>query len=113
MLYSLREQRLFIQSQADALETTEKALKEHIINTLPKSKTTGVAGRLARVRVGTDTVPTVKDWKALHAHILKTKDWELLGRTIGRAAIEERWEHGKKVPGVEPFPVVKVYCNKL
>ena len=63
-IYELKNKRLAMQKEVDAVEAEEKALKEHIINTLPKSETTGVAGKLARVTVVTKQVPQVKDWEA-------------------------------------------------
>ena len=56
-VYELRAKRLAAQKDVDAIEAEEKALKEHIINTLPKSETTGVAGKVARVTVVTKQVP--------------------------------------------------------
>ena len=46
------------------------------------------------------------------AHIRKTKDFSLLQRRLAAPAIKERWEAGKKVPGVEPFAILKVSVVK-
>lgn len=112
-VFELRQARLAQQKLVDAIEEEEKALKEHIINTLPKSETTGVAGKLARVTVVTKQVPQVKDWESFHKHIKKTGDFDLLSRALGKAAIEARWEAGKKVPGVEAFTTVSLSINKV
>jgi len=112
-LYSLREIRLAKQKEVDALAAEETALKEHIIQTLPKSEASGVAGKLARVSVVTKQVPQVQDWDEFYKHLKKTGSFELLGRGISKAAIQERWEEGKQVPGVEAFGVVTVSINKL
>jgi len=112
-LYALKEQKAFMAAQLKSVTDAEAALKEHIINTLPKSNASGVAGRLARVRVGTKDVPSVTDWAKLQAYVRRTGEFELLGRSIAAAAVEERWTAGKKIPGVEPFKAVKVYINKL
>src|SRR5690349_19141017 len=99
-LYELREARLAAQKQVDAMEAEEKALKEHIIQTLPKSDASGAAGKIARVSVVVNEVPQVKDWDKLYAHVKKTGDFELMARSLGKAAVQERWDHGKTVPGV-------------
>lgn len=112
-VYELRAKRLAAQKDVDAIEAEEKALKEHIINTLPKSETTGVAGKVARVTVVTKQVPQVKDWEAFWKSFDKKKDTDMLGRTISKAAIEARWENGKKVAGVEAFTVVSLSINKV
>lgn len=112
-LYKLREERLATQKVAEELEAEEKALKEHIIQTLPKSEASGVAGKVARVTVVTKQVPQVKDWKKFYAFIKKTGAFELLQRRLTDKAVAERWEVGKAVPGVEPFGVVTISLNKL
>jgi hypothetical protein len=112
-VYTLRADRLASQKAVDLLEEEEKALKEHIINTLPKSETTGVAGRLCRVTVVTKQVPQVDDWPAFYAHVKKTGHFDLLSRSIGKAAIEARWEAGKTVPGVKTFQTVSLSINKV
>ena len=60
----------------DEVEAEEKALKEHIIQTLPKSEASGVAGKVARVTVVTKDVPQVKDWDAFYKYVSKTKSFD-------------------------------------
>lgn len=112
-LFTVRQQRLEIQKQIDELQAQESALKEHIINTLPKSEASGVAGKLARVTVVTKQVPQIKDWDAFYKHVKKTGDFELMQRRLADTAIKERWEAGKEVPGVEHFNAVTVSINKV
>lgn len=112
-VYELRAKRLAAQKEVDAIEEEEKALKEHIINTLPKSETSGVAGKVARVTVVVKEVPQVKDWDLFWKSFNKSKDRDLLARSVNKAAIEARWENGKKVPGVEPFRAVSLSVTKV
>ncbi len=112
-LYKLVEDRRVAQRKADEIEAEEKALKEYIINTLPKSQARGVAGRVARVMIDQKEVPSPKDWDKLYKHILKTKSFELLQRRLATQAVTERWEAGKEVPGVERFKVTTVSLSKL
>lgn len=112
-LFELRAKRLAMQKEVDAVEAEEKAYKEHIINTLPKSEASGVAGKLARVTVVTKEVPQVKDWDAFYKFVKKTGQFDLLQRRLTDAAIKERWEHGKEIPGVEHFNAVSVSINKV
>jgi len=113
MLYTLREKRLAGQKVVDAVEAEEKALKEHIINTLPKSEASGVLGKLAKVAVTKKMVPQVKDWTLFYAHVKKTNGFDLLNRALNKSAVEARYEAGKKVPGVEDFPTLSVSCTKI
>lgn len=116
LYYKTREDRLVIQRQADALEESEKLLKEHLIDNIPKSNATGIAGKLCRVAIVTSAEPQVYDWDATWAHIAKTRakgGFALLNKAINKAAIKEIWAAGKEVPGVGVFNVVKLSINKL
>lgn len=111
--YALREKRLSLQKEVDAIQAEENAYRDHLIDSIPKSEATGVAGKVCRVSVKTDEVPKVEDWDLFYKHIKKTGEFDLLGRTPTKSAIEARWENGKKIPGVGTFTVVKLSVNKL
>jgi len=112
-LYQLRERRLMMQKEVDLVEEEEKALKEYLISTLPKSEANGVAGKVARVTVVTKPVPQVKDWDLFYKYVKKSGEFELMQRRLSDTAIRERWEAGKQVPGVESFNVVSISINKV
>lgn len=112
-LYEIKQERLALQKEVDALKADEHTLREHIINTLPKSQASGVAGKLCQVSIVKKGVPTVRDWDKLYKHIKKTGDFDLLQRRLSPPAVKERWEDQKKVPGVEQFQAVDVSINKL
>ena len=113
LLYKLREDRKAAQKKVDEMEAEEKALKEYIINTLPKSEAGGVAGKIARVAIVTKTIPQVSDWDAFWKQFKKGRDEDLLQRRLNNAAVEARWEEGKQVNGVDRFNVVTVSINKV
>lgn len=113
LLYQLRQKRLEMQKEVDKIAAEEAALKEYIINTLPKSEASGVAGKLARVTVVTKEVPQVEDWEAFYKYVKKTGQFDLLQRRVVDAAIKERWEHGEEIPGVKHFQAVTVSINKV
>jgi hypothetical protein len=112
-LYQLKQKRLDAQKVVDAFAAEESALKNHIIDNLPKSDASGIAGKLARVTVVTKEVPQVTDWDQLYKYVKKTGDFSLLQRRVGDAAIKERWENGKEVPGVGHFNAVTISMNKV
>lgn len=112
-LFEIRNKRLAMQKAVDEVEAEEKALKEHIIATLPKSEASGVAGKLARVTVITKEVPQVKDWDVFYKHLVKTKSFDLMQKRLSDTAVKERWEAGKQVPGVEAFSAVTISLNKV
>jgi len=115
-LYERRTERLALQKQVDALAAEEAFLRDYLIENVPKSEATGIAGKLCRVTVVTKQVPQVADWELFYSTIKKSKGTEgfaLLGRAISKAAIEERWAAGKQVLGVEPFQVVTLSVSKV
>lgn len=117
-LYSTREARLALNRQAELLEKQEAILRDHIIDNLPKSQATGVAGALARVTVVTKDVPTVSDWELLRAYITKNQKknpgvWALMNRSVGVAGVKELWESGVEVPGVTKLQVKALSLNKV
>ena len=112
-LFELREKRLEEQKKVDLIEAEEKAIKEHIIQNLPKSEASGVAGKLARVTVITKQIPQVQDWDKFYAYVAKTKSFDLLQKRLTDTAVKERWENGKKIPGVESFGAVTLSINKV
>lgn len=112
-LYEVREKRLAEQKKVDEIEAEEKALKEHLINNLPKSEASGVAGKLARVTIVTKVIPQVEDWDKFYAHIKKTNSFDLMQRRVSDTAVKERWDNGKQVPGVKTFNALSVSINKV
>lgn len=112
-LYQLRQKRLEMQKEVGKVAAEESALKEHIINTLPKSEASGVAGKLARVTVVTKEIPKVEDWDAFYKYVKKTGNFDLMQRRLTDAAVKERWEAGKEVPGVGHFNAVSISINKV
>lgn len=113
VLYATRAKRYALQGEIKALEEIEKQLKDRLIRELPKSQATGIAGRVARARIVKDEVPQTRDWEALYAHIRETGEFELLQRRLTKTAVQERWDDGKEVPGVESFTVVSVSLEKV
>ena len=111
--YQKRAERLEVQREATAIGEEEKQLKEHLIQNLPKSQASGVSGKVANAKIEKKNVPQIVDKKKLLAHVKKTGDWDLLTIGVNTAAVEERWEQKKKVPGVDSFQVIKVSLTKV
>lgn len=113
-LYELRQKRLDMQKAVDEVAAEERALKQHIIDTLPKSEASGVAGAVARVTVVIKEEPQIKDQEAFRKFMNRSKRFDLAYKLRPSApAIRELWEEGKEIPGVEKFNVVTVSLNKV
>lgn len=125
-LYETRQKRLALAKEVEALQAEETALKNHLIDNLPKSDSNGIAGKVCRVSVVKKDVARAEDWSKIYANIVsdyqkhaKKKDgmqdgaFALLQRRLGEGAVKEAWEAGKVVEGVGKFTVVDVSINKI
>lgn len=110
-LYELKQLGSPLRRQLEALDAERKAITDHVIKTMSKTEGGGV-GKVAQVEVVVKAEPSVKDREALLKHIIKTGAWDLLQGKLASAAVKERWEAGKAVPGVESFNVVTVSVTK-
>lgn len=112
-LYKRREKRYELQRIVAQMSNAESALRDYIINTLPKSEATGAAGKVARAQVTTKIVPTIADFDELWKFAKRTNSPELFQRRLSAAAVQERWEAGKTVPGVGKFNAIDVSITKI
>ena len=116
MYYSTKEKRLTMQREVDAIKAEEELLKNHLIDSIPKSDATGIAGKLCRVSVTTKVIGQAADWDAIYAYCAKNRakgGFALLNKALNQKTIQEIWESGKEVPGVQEFTTVNLSVNKL
>lgn len=113
LLMELRTKKSAAQKVVDDYAEQITEIQNYLIENLPKSDATGAVGKVAKALVKVTQEPSVEDWESFYAHVAKTKSWDLLQRRLASPAVKERWEAGKKVPGVGVFPVVKVSVTKI
>ena len=126
LLWQLQQKRAEAQRTADAIEAQEKAVKNWLIESLPKSDASGVAGKFCRVTAVRKDVPRVEDWSKVYAGIVaeyqrhaRKKDGQqdgafaLLQRRLGDATVKEMWEAGHAIDGVGKFTAVTLSVNKI
>lgn len=118
LLYTTQQKRFALNKEVETLASQEYALREHLIQNLPKSDATGVAGSVARASISVKEIVQVSNWDGIHAYILKNgkKDpgvFSLFQRRIGDKAAKELLESGVKIPGVEMMDVKTVSLNKV
>lgn len=118
MYYSKRAQRLEIEKQAALVQAEENACREYLINSLPKSQASGIAGKLCRVAVENKEVYVVKDWDQVWGFIIKNVKkmpglTGMLQRRTNEKMLEEMALGGKPVPGTEKMQVPVLRTNKL
>lgn len=113
LLYQTQQKRYDLNKQVKELEKIESELKTHLIDNLPKSDASGIAGKLARVTIVPKVKPVVEDWDAFYKHVKKTGHFDLLQRRLSDPAVNERWDDGKEIPGVGKFNAITVSLNKV
>ena len=113
LYYETKQRRLEMAKVVRELEKQEKFLRQFVIDNVPKSNTTGVAGHIAKVQIIPKSTPQCKDWDKLYAFILKTRRLEMLQRRLSIEAINEYIDAGKNVPGIEIFNYKDVSLTKL
>lgn len=112
LLHDVREERYRLQKLVAAQEAKETVLEEHIIRTLSDTEGGAIGLRYKAVKER-KTKPVVKDWPAFWTYVFRNKASEFLQRRISDGAIQERWDAGKKIPGVETFTYIKLSLTKV
>jgi hypothetical protein len=125
LLYETQHKRYEIQKEIAKLSSLERALEERIIEELPKSEASGIAGKRARVKVVTKTIPVVESetgWDKIWDFIRKPRGkgvpkdfngFSLLQRRLNTSTLKELHENGVVVPGVTTFTDVSISCTKV
>ena len=113
LLFELRAKKAAAKRVVEEIEEQEGQVREYLINTLPKSESTGAVGKLAKAIIRTSPKPQVEDWDKFYAYIAKTKRWDLLQRRVGEKAVMDTWEAKKQIPGVKAITVVNVSVTKV
>lgn len=127
--YTKRHERLALQkkqeAELDAVKADENALREFIINEVPKSDQGGLLGAIAKAEIVKKDAYKAADWHKVYGKIvalwnehLKKKTGQedaafaLLQKRLGDGAVKEMWEAGQTVPGVEKYQVIDVSITK-
>lgn len=113
LYHDTRTLRLAIEKVAESVAAREKEIKDHIINNLSKSDDTGAAGKRYRAQIVTKTTPAAADWQKIHEFIRDNDRFDLLQKRLSDKAVQDMWEAGEEVPGVERFNSVSVSITKL
>ncbi len=98
------EARLALMKKVEALAEEESSIKAHIINNLPLSEATGVAGLKARVSVVQKARVQVTDWDAIQAYAIRNKNkggFAVFQRRVNDATIKELLAKDKKFTGAK------------
>lgn len=99
--HSLREQRLALQRQADALEQKEKDIIYEITTKMVSSDISTLidGGYKAVMVIKPQALAT--NWPAILDFIKQTGAVDLLQKRLTESAVKARWDSGVDVPGVD------------
>lgn len=111
----VREIRLAMAKEVEAVEKVEHMFREHLINNLEKSNEKGVFGLRFKALHKTKRIPKVidGDWTAIHQHIYNTGEFDLLQKRLNDTAVMARIEAGETLPGVETMLVSEISVTKI
>lgn len=114
LYHDLRDLRLAMEKQVDAIKARETEIREHIINNLSKSADTGAAGLRYRAQIITKSVVKVLDWGVVHSWIKKNDRFDMLQKRLAEKAVAE-WmaAENRILPGTEPMDVPDVSITKI
>lgn len=98
-LYDLRQQRLDLQKQVDALKEQETALRQAILFELDMNGLAKASGSHATAGVTLSIQPSVEDWDAVYEFIQRNQRFDLLQKRLSTTAWRELVDEGVHVPG--------------
>jgi len=111
--HRVRELRLAMQKEVDAVKARESEIEDYIINNLSKSQDTGAAGRYYRAQIVRKEVPKLVDFHAALDYAVRNQRYDLIQKRVNNTAVAAMWEAGEAVPGVDKMHVVDVSITKL
>lgn len=109
----LRDARRAFETLAEKEREREKALEDAIFAKFDKAQLEGARGKRAQATITRTEHPTIEDYEALAKHIKKTGELDLLQRRVSSAAVRERWQEKKAVPGIGKFVGLRLSLTKV
>lgn len=113
LLHDVRELRLAMQKQVDAIEARERELKDHIINMVTPTDP-GAVGRRYVTKVTTTAVPIIEDWGVFCSWIRKNDRFDMLQKRLSTDAVNAVQNAEKRLlPGLNILNKKDVSITKL
>jgi hypothetical protein len=111
-LYNLRQARLDMQKDIDAMKAQELELRQTIIGLLENAGLAKASGHAATAGITMKIEPLVTDWDPVFEYIRKENKFELIQKRISAPAWRELKETGILVPGTEENTVIDISLTK-
>jgi hypothetical protein len=111
-LYELRQQRLVLTKEVDALKAQELALRQTVLEELDSSGMLKGSGTKATCGVTYSLEPIIDDWAKIHAYIRENDRFDLLQQRLSSLAWRELLEAGFLLPGTDKFTARNLSLTK-
>jgi hypothetical protein len=110
----VREVRLAMDKEVEAVKKRESEIREHIINNLSKSDDTGAAGLRYRAQIIVKEEVKVVDWGVLWSWAKKNDRSDTYQKRINTTMAKD-WmkEEGRVLPGTEKILVPDISIQKI
>lgn len=112
MVYMMRVERMRLDGIAEEIRKAEYLVKEELLKRFGKQQLDGAKGKVGSASAKMRDIPQFEDDAKFYAYLKKTGDFDLLQRRLNESAVKERWEAGKKVPGLKVFRTLVVNISK-
>lgn len=112
-LLKLRLDKQVAEAKVNDVKEVIALAEGQMLKLMEKEHTTAARGKNANCTMSSSLVPSVKDWDAVYAWVVKKKDPGLFERRIAVAAWRERLDSRIVVPGIEPFQRVSLHVTAL
>ena len=109
----VRALRLAMEKETEEVKKRETEIREHIIENLSKSDDTGASGLKYRAQIVMKVKPKLADWQAFTGYILEYDRFDLVQKRVGEKAVEDMWDAGEAVPGIEKMNIPDVSITKI
>lgn len=113
LLHDVRQLRLEMQRQTDAIEAREKEIQEHIINSVT-TDSPGAVGQRYVVKVHSEPKPAIEDWGVFCSWVRKNDRFDMLQKRLSEKVVAEtQADEGRVLPGLQTINVKKVSLTKV
>lgn len=107
--------RLDAEKAIKPLKAYESSLKEHLIQNIAKSDTSGAIGNKFKAVIQQDRKPRIGEdgWQKFYTWVQQTGRFDLLQKRLNDKAIMDMHEQGEMPDGVETLLVPKISVTKI
>ena len=108
-----RNRRLAADKEAKALKSIEVEMKDRILGEMIEQQVGFAAGMDIRVKRKTVNKPQAADWDQVYKYMVDNDAMDLVQKRLHERAVNDRFEDGITIPGIEFYEVNDLSVGKL